>query len=279
MMKVTVVVDNHVPLHAKRPFRAEHGLSLLIEVPEGLFLFDTGQSDVVIHNLSLLSVRPADLTGVIISHGHYDHTGGLTAILSHAKKSMPVYIHQAAFTARYSQSDEQCRFIGIPYSRELLTQLGADFHYVDAPLELTPNLWISGSIPRTPAYEQLDPHFVSRQADCCLTQDSLPDDMGVYYRSERGLVVLAGCSHSGLLNVIQHGFAVTGCTTLAGVLGGTHLGPAAPEFQQKTLQELAALTPAFVAANHCTGFSMLAALAQQFGDRFTPAFVGTALEC
>lgn len=276
-MKATVIMDNHVPVNARRPFRAEHGQSLLLETDGRLLLFDTAQSDLVIHNLSLLGIRPADLDAIIISHGHYDHAGGLSAILTHARKRLPVYIHPAAFSARFSENGSR-RFIGIPFSQELLIQLGADFQPVSDALQLSDTLWLSGPIPRRTDFEQTPASFISLDESGNSQPDDVPDDMALYATTDSGLVIIAGCAHAGIINTIRHGFALSGCSTLRGLIGGTHLGPASLDQQQETLRQLQTLAPAFVAANHCTGFAMLNQLAAAFGDRFTPAFVGTQLE-
>ena len=112
------------------------------------------------------------------------------------------------------------------------------------------------------------------EGEGCACQDALADDMALYLRTDAGLVVLAGCAHAGMLNMIAHGLAVTGCTRLAGWVGGTHLGPVSGEQQAASIEALLALQPDFVAASHCTGFAMLARLQAAFGERFKPACVG-----
>ena len=102
--------------------------------------------------------------------------------------------------------------------------------------------------------------------------------MALFYKSAKGLVIISGCAHSGLVNMVRHGLAVTGCARLHGWIGGTHLGPVCSQQQDLTISELLAFQPDFVAANHCTGFQMMARLHQAFGDRFTPAFVGSIIE-
>ncbi|WP_346354391.1 MBL fold metallo-hydrolase [Azotosporobacter soli] len=276
-MKATVIIDNQVPVNAKRPFRAEHGQALLLETKGRLILFDAGQSELVIHNLSLLGVRPADLDAIVISHGHYDHTGGLSAILTHARKRLPVYIHPQAFVPRFSESETR-RFIGIPFSQELLVQLGADFQLVTEPLALDDDLWLSGPIPRESGFEQTPSSFIRIAEQGCACHDSVIDDMSLYVKTAAGLVVISGCAHAGIINTIMHGLSVTDSLRLYGIIGGTHLGPAPLAQQEETLRQLADFSPTFIAANHCTGFAMLSRLANQFGEKFTPAFVGTQLE-
>ncbi len=273
MIKATVIIDNQVPLGAKRPLRAEHGQAMLLETASGRILFDTGQSDLIIHNLSLLGFRPADLDAVVISHGHYDHAGGLSALLTHARKRLPVYINPGAFTPRFALNGTR-RFIGIPFSQELLIQLGADFHTIETPLQLDENLWLSGPVSRQTAFEQPPENFIMTGEDGLDCRDCVTDDMSLYAATTQGLTVLSGCAHAGIINTIRHGFAVTGANSLHGIIGGTHLGAAPAAQQEETLRELQLLKPDFIAANHCTGFLMLHRLAEIFGERFSPAFVG-----
>lgn len=287
-MKITVVVDNNVPPGAKAAFRGEHGLAVLIETGTNKILFDTGQSDLVIYNLGLLGVHPRDLDAIVLSHGHYDHTGGLPAVLAMAGKRLPVFSHPDIFTSRFAVDEKKCRYVGVPFVREYLVHLGADFRGIEGPMELVPNLWISGSVPRETAYEDGDSRLVVStddcDKDCCCEgddyqKDPLTDDMAVYIRCSKGLLVLGGCAHSGIINMVNHGLKVTGSIKVHGLLGGTHLGPAQEAQQNATMAALEWFNPDFIASNHCTGFAMMSRLAQVFGKKFIPAFCGIQIEC
>lgn len=288
-MKITVVVDNCVPTLAKAAFRGEHGLAVLIETGVNRILFDTGQSDLVIHNLGLLGVHPRDLDAIVISHGHYDHTGGLASVLAMAGKKMPVFSHPDIFKPRYAVAGGHCKYVGVPFCRDYLAHLGADFRSVEEPLELIPNLWISGPVPRETSYEEGDARLVvlaEEKPDCDCTpvqaefeKDLLTDDMAIYIRSSKGLILLGGCAHSGIINMVNHGLKVTGAIKVHGLLGGTHLGPTSESQQSATLAALEWFAPDFIASNHCTGFAVMAKLAGVFGAKFMPAFCGTVIEC
>ena len=186
-MKFTVVVDNNVPPGAKAAFRGEHGLSVLIETGANKILFDAGPSDIVVYNLGLLGVHPRELDAIVLSHGHYDHTGGLPSILAMAGKKIPVFSHPDIFQKRYSVAANSCRYVGIPFTREHLVHLGADFRSVEEPLELVPNLWISGPVPRETNYEEGDSRLVipenCEEEACCagtaFQKDPLQDDMAI----------------------------------------------------------------------------------------------------
>ncbi len=122
------------------------------------------------------------------------------------------------------------------------------------------------------------PKLVTCAADDCDCQDTFEDDTSLFYAGPRGLVVIGGCTHAGLVNTVRRGLEVTGTSRLAGWIGGTHLGPVSKEQQGKTLAQLASFGPELVAANHCTGFAMMAKLYECFGDRFIPAFVSTVID-
>ena len=276
--KVTVAMDNCVPIKSNSPFLGEHGLSMLLEVEGKRILIDAGQSSAIIHNLSLLGVAPSSLDMIAVSHGHYDHTGGLYPVLIHAKKKIPVYVHEEAFKPRFSVTGDQRRFAGIPYVKDQLSTLGADWRSIREPLEILPGLWVSGSVPRITTYETGDTRLVIHDAHGCDCHDEIVDDMALFYKGEKGLVVISGCTHSGLVNAVTHGLAVTKSERLHGWIGGTHLGPVGSPQQEQTISQLQAFQPDFVAANHCTGFHMMAKLQHAFGERFIPAFVGAVIE-
>lgn len=277
-MKVTVVVDNSVPTSAKDGFVGEHGLSLLLEVDGKKILLDVGQSDAVVRNLSLLGIHPRQLDAIVLSHGHYDHTGGLIYLLKHRRYPIPVYAHPQVFQPRYSVSGSVRRYIGIPYPQELLTTLGAEWHFATEPKEVLPGLWFSGQIPRTTHFETGDRRLVTC-SDGCDCQDPIYDDTNLFYASNQGLVVISGCTHTGLVNAVRRGMAVTNLNRWYGWVGGTHLGPVSEDQQHKTLAFIDEMAPAFLAANHCTGFSMMTELAQRLGKRFIAGNVSVVIEC
>ncbi|MCX7780043.1 MAG: MBL fold metallo-hydrolase [Negativicutes bacterium] len=277
-MKLTVVVDNCVPLSLPAPFLGEHGLALLLETGDKKILIDTGQSQAVIHNLSLLGLHPAALDMIVLSHGHYDHTAGLIYVLKQRQSPIAVYAHSDIFTERYAAKGASKRPAGIPYNQSTLTALGAEWTFCSGVTEILPGLWFSGQIPRETDYETGDNKLVICGAEGRDCRDPLLDDTVLYVQTGKGLVVIGGCTHSGMINAIEYGLKVTGERRLHGWIGGTHLGPASAEQQHKSLNTLAGYEPEFIAAGHCTGFSMMAALAARFGDKFITAFVGIVIE-
>lgn len=273
-MDVTIALDNNVPISAAFPFKAEHGAAFLVEIDERRILLDTGQSGVVVENLALLGTHPAELDMIVLSHGHYDHAGGLEAVLRLARADVEVVMHARAWGARYVHARSGRKPIGIPGTREALRGLGGRWDERETPRRITENLWWSGSVPRVSGFEGGDPRLV----DAADRPDAIPDDSSLFCRGPKGLVVISGCAHAGLVNTVLHGFAVTGLDRLQGWIGGTHLGPASADQQEQTIARLRDWNPDFVAANHCTGFAMMARLAETFGKGFIPAFVGTRIK-
>lgn len=277
-MKATVIVENSVPIDSHHPFCGEHGFSLLLETAGKKILLDTGQTGIVVQNLSLLGVHPAQLDVLVLSHGHYDHAGGLPYILTNRTEEIPVYAHSGIFIPRYSTGTHSRHYVGIPYLKEDLALKGADWRLSSEPAEIAPRLWFSGQLPRITAYETGDTRLVTSTAAGCDCQDPIADDTVLYYADSKGLVVIGGCTHSGLVNAVRYGMTISGATRLRGWIGGTHLGPVSGEQQNKTLDALENFAPDFIAAGHCTGFTMMAELHKRFGERFTPALVSTVIE-
>jgi 7,8-dihydropterin-6-yl-methyl-4-(beta-D-ribofuranosyl)aminobenzene 5'-phosphate synthase len=276
-MKITIAMDNNVRFGGPLPLTGEHGAAFLIEIDGKKILYDTGTTGAVVNNLALLGTHPSQLDIVVISHGHYDHSGGLMRVLQEARKDVEVIMHEKAFGDRYSVAGGGRAPIGIPYPENYLRTIGGRWDLRGTPRQITPNLWFGGGVPRITDYEEGDVRLVvaTETGD---VQDAIEDDISLYGRGERGLIVIGGCAHSGLVNTVKHGFAVTGLDRLQGWVGGTHLGPVSKNQQDKSIAQLEAWAPEFVAANHCTGFAMMARLKETFGPRFIPAFVGETIE-
>jgi 7,8-dihydropterin-6-yl-methyl-4-(beta-D-ribofuranosyl)aminobenzene 5'-phosphate synthase len=276
-VKITVAVDNNVPFYARLPLAAEHGVAFLIDTGEQRILYDTGQTGVVVANLDALGIPPTSIDAIALSHGHYDHAGGLLAVLKKVRRDIPVFVHPEAFSTRYSVTAEARVPIGIPFARDYIEAVGGSWRPSAVPTEIVPGLWFSGSIPRVTDFETGDRrlHIGTEAGDA---PDPMHDDTVLYWMGSRGLVVIGGCTHSGLVNAVRHGFTVTGQDRLQGWVGGTHLGPVGSEQQDRTIDQLAAWNPEFVAANHCTGFAMMSRLRERFGERFIAAFVGERIE-
>lgn len=268
-MQVTVLVENSVG--RTLPIFGEHGLSLWVEYEGRKVLFDTGQRGAVVSNAALLGIDLKAVDAVVLSHGHSDHTGGLREVLEFIGRKVPVYAHPDLF-APHRVSSPWDRYVGVPFAREELEAAGAEFVWVREPRELFPGFWLSGEVPRKTAFEKGDPRmYLVRDGE--RVQDPVLDDLSIFAQTQRGLVVLLGCAHAGLVNIVEHARAVTGSAKVAAIIGGTHLGPANAEQLAETETYLEKLGLELLAANHCTGLPVAAHLAARFGScfRFAPA--------
>lgn len=273
-VSVTILCENSVG----RPGNliGEHGFSCLVETDYFRLLFDTGQGLGLLHNADEIGVNLAELDGVALSHGHYDHAGGLAALLA-VRAPLPVWAHPDIFLERYWRSDFELRPIGNPGHLPDLIDQGAVFSFDRAFRELSPGVWLSGEIPRGNEFEKGDPHLVVATAEG-FTIDPLLDDQALILDSGKGLVLVCGCAHAGLVNTMQHALKKTGRDRIHAVVGGTHLGPAdEPQFVS-TLKSLRDLGVERIATSHCTGLQRSAQLQREFGGRFAFAAVGSKLE-
>lgn len=272
-LRLTILCENTVGV--PNGVTGEWGLSILLEVPGITVLLDTGAGGALVPNAWTLGHSLNKVDQVVLSHGHYDHTGGLRAFLEQRERPTPVYAHPGVFAERFSLADGRMRPIGLPFERGALESAGAEFRLVTEPLELIPGFCLSGEVPRR--FETGDPRLVIKEGEG-VRPDPFPDDLSVYVVTDCGLVVILGCAHSGVENIVEYGREVTGINRVAAVIGGTHLGPAAPAERDRALAYLHSLDLDLLSANHCTGLPVLAAMAGMFDSRFRFALAGTIID-
>lgn len=278
-LEVVTLVEDSVPMSGA--FRGEHGLSFLLiarkDGREVRGLLDVGQTaEVLTHNMRELKIEPESIDFLVLSHCHYDHTGGVAEfVASTGKANFPVVAHPAIFRAHFT-SDPLVSNKGIQTGdeREAIERAGGKLFLCADPFPLADGLATTGEIPRVTDFEGPGKRFLTL-ADGRLTVDSMADDMGVAARVKgRGVVLVSGCSHSGIVNMIKHVLALYGDEPLEGVAGGLHLVNSSEEKMEKTLQGIREADPKWIAAGHCTGFPMEAKLWQALPDVFRPLTVG-----
>lgn len=268
---ITVLVENTTE---RRGLLAEHGLAVLVEARGRRILFDTGAGRALLPNAEALGVNLDSVSAVVLSHGHYDHTGGLKAFLE-AHGPVDVYAHPDVFRERYSvKAGEEMRSVGILWKRRQLERWGARFNLKRTTVMLGPGLFLTGAIPRLTEYEKNSEEFKTRSGSSW-EEDIIPDDQALVIHSSRGLIVLLGCAHAGLINTLRHVRLITGVTKIHAVFGGTHLKGANIERVNRTIEALDELGVDLIAAGHCTGFEACAALYRELGKRFHCMPVGT----
>lgn len=274
-IRITILCDNSVgPLSGTL---GEHGFSALIEPSGGApLLFDTGQGMTLLHNARRMNKDLSLVKKVVISHGHYDHVGGLKPLLEDCGAKQ-VFGHPAIFRPRYRVKDTgECYPIGIPAGREELEAAGASFDFSKEYRAIAPGAFMTGEVPRVTDFETGDQGLY---CDCAGQEpDATPDDQSLVLESEKGLVLLLGCCHAGLVNTLEHVANMTGRRDIYAVIGGTHLGFCSQEQIGATVNALRALGIKKLAASHCTGFTAAARLSRELPAEFQNAMVGYTLE-
>ncbi len=218
--RLTVLCDNAVS--PQMGLLGEHGFSCLIEAGNGHYLFDTGQGLAIAHNCQVLGKNLEGLQAIVLSHGHYDHTGGLPDVL-HRTGPVRVVAHPDLFRERYRTVAGHRRFIGLPYRQAHLESLGAEFFFTPEWTEIGAGLFATGEIPRRDGCIRADSGLVMI-GEHGEEPDPLADDVSLVVSTKHGLVLLLGCAHAGLANILRYVLEKTGRDRIYAVLGGTHLG-------------------------------------------------------
>lgn len=243
-----------------RHFIAEQGFSLMVEAEAGQkVLMDAGSSEqVLLNNLRMAGVEPNEFSAVFVSHGHYDHVGGLLPFID---AGVPIHTHPRTFMGRrFSTGGESKADISAPPAiQEALPR--AKLVLSSGSVEIVPGVRTSGEVPRTTDFE----HTLNflREEEGRVVEDTIQEEQALLLATRRGLVVACGCSHPGVVNIVTHAKKSTG-TKVHMVLGGFHLGGASQERIRKTMDHLKALGVDRVAPMHCTGFDAMKNLSDRF---------------
>jgi 7,8-dihydropterin-6-yl-methyl-4-(beta-D-ribofuranosyl)aminobenzene 5'-phosphate synthase len=273
-IKTTILCENSV-FHRPGAL-AEHGLSIFMETDHGNYLLDTGQGKTIINNALVLGIDLRTVRGMIMSHHHFDHTGGIAPVLN-LTGSVDIYAHPDLFKESYKIGEKRPRYIGVPYTRALLEGMGAEFRFSREFRQIVPGLWLTGEVPRRTDYERGDENQTVKSEGGYL-KDDLLDDQSVVVETDKGLLVILGCCHSGIINTLSYIVEKMGQRHLHAVIGGTHLGPVSDEQRDKSLDALRAFDIERIGVSHCTGLKTASRLAAAFGDRFFFCNVGTVVE-
>lgn len=267
MTTITTLVNNSAPDN----LRSEHGLSFWIEFGGKHVLFDTGQTDIIQKNAESLGVNLANADAVILSHGHYDHTGGMPSVFAAARKAT-LYLHPEAMELKFSRKAGKTRMIGMSESTRKAVQ-GLESKekvvWTEQPIEIFPGFFATGPIPRKTSFEDTGGDFFVD--DNCLKTDELPDDQAVYLETGKGLVVLLGCAHAGVVNTLDYIVRLTGEKRIYAVIGGMHLLHVSAKRVEYTIEALKRYNVQEIGLAHCTGDNAM----QQLKE----AFLGQSFEC
>lgn len=255
---------------------AEWGLSVLVETDEQKVLLDTCAGISVPRNAPILGVDLSKIDRIVLSHGHYDHTGGLRDVLGTMGKRVEIIAHPDMWAAKQLRIGEQYVYIGIPFSREELEGLGASFTLSREPVWISDDIVTTGEIPMVTEYEEIDPVLYVKENDE-FVPDPLLDDRALIIKTDNGLVVILGCAHRGVINTLYHAREVTGVDLIHTVIGGTHLVSATEERVLLTAAAFQELGVQRLGVSHCTGLPAAMILARELGEIFFFNNAGTRL--
>ena len=272
-MKVTVLAENYVSFSIG--LMGEHGFSAYIEREGKGYLFDTGQHGVCVDNANTLGIDLKHIDRILLSHGHYDHVGGLVRVLKTLGKETEIVGHPAMFDKKYAVTQVfGKRFIGVAWEKTYLEDaLKARFNLTEGTYEVGPGLWLTGQVPSTNEYEQIS-DYLQVERNGKLEKDTLLDDNSLVMDTKEGLLMIVGCAHRGIVNIMSYA-RKTFNRPIYGVLGGTHLMGVSEEHLNFVKDFIATENIRFFAPSHCTGIHHIITFSKSHKAITQPAFCGT----
>jgi 7,8-dihydropterin-6-yl-methyl-4-(beta-D-ribofuranosyl)aminobenzene 5'-phosphate synthase len=280
-MKIQFLSENRV---SRPECLAEHGLSVYIEISEKKILFDLGASDIYLQNAKSMGIDLDLCDAAVISHGHYDHTGGVPSFCK-LNQTAKVYIHEKAFETTFGMEDGKLEKApcSIRWTSEQKKELMGRLTLINGPFWLSDDIVISGTIPKPSDYQPTEAFFLIDEAGN-LTIDPMEHEQFLAVRVRdtdgvsKGIFVFSGCSHNGVIPCISYAKVLFPGEKLFGLLAGMHLYNAGKELRSKVLGQIAAEEIGSILPVHCTGIRAICDLRQLIGDRCIPAGTGDVLE-
>lgn len=258
---ITILVENTTPVPG---INGEYGFAALVKAGDRSFLFDTGSAGALFGNAAALGVELDKIEDVIISHGHFDHTGAMMDLIALGAIKR-IYAHPDVFSHRLLPlHNGQTRDIGSRFNRLQVEDAGIEMVFTEKFTSLYPGVNLTGTIPRITAYENTGGNF-KVEVEGELLEDKLHDDMSMVIEHPDGLIIISGCAHAGIINTIKYAIEMTGQKRILAFIGGTHLITANTDRLDSTVEALKRINPANLIPAHCTGFPASARLYQEFG--------------
>jgi len=267
-MKVTTLVEN---LAYRQGTKGEHGLSFLIETDQKKILFDTGQSGLLVENAKTLGIDLKAIDMVIISHGHYDHTGGLKAFFE-INHHAPVYLKPRALEDKFSRTTGHTRYIGI--DKEVVKKHVSRFKTIEENTQVTSQLKIITNIQHPYSFEKGSSAMIVHNNGKEQT-DTFDDELFLVGDHDEGLIIFTGCAHNGIANICHTAIQETGKTLIQLVVGGTHLKSASQERIMQTVKTFESFHVAQFGLCHCTGLKAFMEFSSHFPGKVSYAHVAS----
>lgn len=252
-IQITTLIENSLGEHTA--LKTEHGLSFLIETAEASVLFDLGRSGDFLHNADKLCKNLSKVTDVVLSHGHYDHTGGFRSFVEkRGAQGFRLWTGEGFFDAKYGSFNASYQYLGNDFDRSYLTEQGISHTTItNKRTQIASKLWVVTDFSRTHAQEKPNPRFVKQEEGSSLfTSDDFSDEVMLVIETKRGLVALVGCAHPGILNMldsIEKSFS----QPIYALFGGTHLVEADEERTKYTMDNFSRRGIILLGISHCSG--------------------------
>jgi 7,8-dihydropterin-6-yl-methyl-4-(beta-D-ribofuranosyl)aminobenzene 5'-phosphate synthase len=311
-VEITVLVDNRADLlvkstetvkrFTKGPLLAEHGYAAVVDLREAgvRILWDAGISQVVLlENARCMEIDLTTVDRIALSHGHGDHYAAMTEVIKAVAKrpssrewakdasmeeiaawvkgkKVPLIVHPAAFRERWGIGKDGRKYGPSIVPRAEWEAAGAELILAEGPHELGPGCWTTGTVPRLGFERAGTPSSRAYREDGEFVRDYLEDDQSIaIHVKDKGLVVLTGCAHAGVVNTVNYAREISGVEEVWAILGGFHLAPAKEEEIERTIDEIMKTKPSMIVPSHCTGFKAMARFAERMPEAFVLGAVGT----
>jgi 7,8-dihydropterin-6-yl-methyl-4-(beta-D-ribofuranosyl)aminobenzene 5'-phosphate synthase len=268
-----------------KSIHAEHGLSYYVETlangKESTCMFDYGLDPIgVMTNMALLGLDAGKASAFTLSHGHFDHFMAATSILkqnqSRIAAGTPFYVGEEAFARRYSLRPGTTEAMDLgQLKKEDIEALGLKVVEVKNPLQIIPGTYFTGNIERVTAYEKVPPSLLIKRGEKPEPDDFRGEQAVFFNVKGKGLVVLSGCAHAGIVNTVKYAQKISGIDKIHAVMGGFHLINAKPEVIQNTVADIKAMKPDYIIPTHCTGFEAIVAFGKEMPNEFILNTAGT----
>jgi 7,8-dihydropterin-6-yl-methyl-4-(beta-D-ribofuranosyl)aminobenzene 5'-phosphate synthase len=270
-VKITVLSEN---ASERDDLAAEYGLSLWIEADGTSILFDTGSAGAFAANAEKLGIDLSKAVHLVLSHGHFDHTGGISLALDHAPEVI-LHLHPDATNPKYLFGGVGNSLpIGMPgQSLQAVKDRTSRCMFHSEVTRLSEHVFLTGPVPRRTVFEKiLEPFTLDAEGKF---PDTMPDDQALWIETGEGLIVVLGCAHAGAVNTVEYIREKSGRSDIRAVIGGMHLMSAGPETIEMTADAIESWNAGLISPNHCTGDAACAYFRKRFARTYRPSAAGT----
>lgn len=268
--KITTLIENNK--NDEDDFKVEHGLSFIINTPFGSIIFDTGQSGLFYSNAEAMGVNFEDLSKVVISHGHYDHSGGFTTLIEKGKKDFDLIVSKHFFQKKYKLGDGVEKYIGNKFDYDYLVEHNIKLDILDEDTKMIfPDVFAVGNFERF-FNESTEEIFLVNDH-----KDLFDDEISLVVNGEKGLIILVGCSHPGIRNIVKT-ISERFKKPIYAIIGGTHLRNASKERIVETSNYFKSLNIEKIGVSHCTGEKAVEIFKSHYKENFFENKTGTIFE-